>query len=173
MGPGNKAFITQQADFVQTPITSISGGHIGSVVYHQSSREASGLQPSLRTAVGYAIWQDTQFRMLWKSVVGQTMGVQIIRLQGWVLKLYYHEKVASHLHALCVHEGEWVKGWRLTFPSVCCVIGLSPRCMSLNVPGVLITRSKTLLPINKDHKVSLTSNKNLYVCGCQDYSKET
>ncbi|KAK2086644.1 Ubiquitin carboxyl-terminal hydrolase 10 [Saguinus oedipus] len=45
VGPRNKMSITSQADFVQTPITSIFGGHIRSVVYQQSSEESATLQP--------------------------------------------------------------------------------------------------------------------------------
>ncbi|KAK2086660.1 Ubiquitin carboxyl-terminal hydrolase 10 [Saguinus oedipus] len=45
VGPRNKTSITGQADFVQTPITSIFGGHIRSVVYQQSSEESATLQP--------------------------------------------------------------------------------------------------------------------------------
>ncbi|KAK2086602.1 Ubiquitin carboxyl-terminal hydrolase 10, partial [Saguinus oedipus] len=45
VGPRNKMPITSQADFVQTPITSIFGGHIRSVVYQQSSEESATLQP--------------------------------------------------------------------------------------------------------------------------------
>ncbi|KAK2086714.1 Ubiquitin carboxyl-terminal hydrolase 10 [Saguinus oedipus] len=45
VGPRNKTSITGQADFVQTPITSIFGGHIRSVIYQQSSEESTTLQP--------------------------------------------------------------------------------------------------------------------------------
>ncbi|XP_038609708.1 ubiquitin carboxyl-terminal hydrolase 10 isoform X1 [Tachyglossus aculeatus] len=45
VGPRNKTSITRQADFVQTPITGIFGGHIRSVVYQQSSKESATLQP--------------------------------------------------------------------------------------------------------------------------------
>uniref|UniRef100_A0A8C3WAK9 Ubiquitin carboxyl-terminal hydrolase n=1 Tax=Catagonus wagneri TaxID=51154 RepID=A0A8C3WAK9_9CETA len=45
VGPRNKTSVTRQADFVQTPITGIFGGHIRSVVYQQSSRESATLQP--------------------------------------------------------------------------------------------------------------------------------
>jgi ubiquitin carboxyl-terminal hydrolase 10 len=34
VGPKNKTSITRQADFVQTPITGIFGGHIRSVLSH-------------------------------------------------------------------------------------------------------------------------------------------
>lgn len=44
VGPKNKTSITRQADFVQTPITGIFGGHIRSVVYQQSSKESATLQ---------------------------------------------------------------------------------------------------------------------------------
>ncbi|XP_050167048.1 ubiquitin carboxyl-terminal hydrolase 10 isoform X1 [Myiozetetes cayanensis] len=45
VGPRNKSSVTRQADFVQTPITDIFGGHIRSVVYQQSSKESATLQP--------------------------------------------------------------------------------------------------------------------------------
>ncbi|XP_010625912.1 ubiquitin carboxyl-terminal hydrolase 10 [Fukomys damarensis] len=45
VGPRNKTSVTRQADFVQTPITGIFGGHIRSVVYQQSSKESATLQP--------------------------------------------------------------------------------------------------------------------------------
>ncbi|KAM4800918.1 ubiquitin carboxyl-terminal hydrolase 10 isoform X1 [Urocitellus parryii] len=45
VGPRNKSSVTRQADFVQTPITGIFGGHIRSVVYQQSSKESATLQP--------------------------------------------------------------------------------------------------------------------------------
>ncbi|XP_044125427.1 ubiquitin carboxyl-terminal hydrolase 10 isoform X2 [Bufo gargarizans] len=45
VGPRNKSSITRQADFVQTPITDIFGGHMRSVVYQQSSKESATLQP--------------------------------------------------------------------------------------------------------------------------------
>ncbi|XP_051703294.1 ubiquitin carboxyl-terminal hydrolase 10 [Oryctolagus cuniculus] len=45
VGPRNKTSVTRQADFVQTPITCIFGGHIRSVVYQQSSKESATLQP--------------------------------------------------------------------------------------------------------------------------------
>lgn len=45
VGPRNKSSVTHQADFVQTPITGIFGGHIRSVVYQQSSKESATLQP--------------------------------------------------------------------------------------------------------------------------------
>uniref|UniRef100_A0A8C5Y0A9 ubiquitinyl hydrolase 1 n=1 Tax=Microcebus murinus TaxID=30608 RepID=A0A8C5Y0A9_MICMU len=45
VGPRNKTSITCQVDFVPTPITSIFGGHIRSVVYQQSSKESATLQP--------------------------------------------------------------------------------------------------------------------------------
>ncbi|KAK2082611.1 Ubiquitin carboxyl-terminal hydrolase 10 [Saguinus oedipus] len=45
VGPQNKTSITGQADFVQTPITSIFLGHIRSVIYQQSSEESTTLQP--------------------------------------------------------------------------------------------------------------------------------
>ncbi|KAM5262623.1 LOW QUALITY PROTEIN: ubiquitin carboxyl-terminal hydrolase 10 [Ctenodactylus gundi] len=45
VGPRNKASVTRQAHFVQTPITGIFGGHIRSVVYQQSSKESATLQP--------------------------------------------------------------------------------------------------------------------------------
>lgn len=45
VGPKNKTSVTRQADFVQTPITGIFGGHIRSVVYQQSSKESATLQP--------------------------------------------------------------------------------------------------------------------------------
>ncbi|XP_031977613.1 ubiquitin carboxyl-terminal hydrolase 10 [Corvus cornix cornix] len=44
VGPRNKSSVTRQADFVQTPITDIFGGHIRSVVYQQSSKESATLQ---------------------------------------------------------------------------------------------------------------------------------
>ncbi|XP_072277897.1 ubiquitin carboxyl-terminal hydrolase 10 isoform X2 [Pyxicephalus adspersus] len=45
VGPRNKSSVTRQADFVQTPITDIFGGHMRSVVYQQSSKESATLQP--------------------------------------------------------------------------------------------------------------------------------
>uniref|UniRef100_A0A8D0GQ86 Ubiquitin carboxyl-terminal hydrolase n=1 Tax=Sphenodon punctatus TaxID=8508 RepID=A0A8D0GQ86_SPHPU len=45
VGPRNKSSVTRQADFVQTSITDIFGGHIRSVVYQQSSKESATLQP--------------------------------------------------------------------------------------------------------------------------------
>ncbi|KAM6353831.1 ubiquitin carboxyl-terminal hydrolase 10 isoform 2-T2 [Alca torda] len=45
VGPRNKSSVTRQADFIQTPITDIFGGHIRSVVYQQSSKESATLQP--------------------------------------------------------------------------------------------------------------------------------
>uniref|UniRef100_A0A8C9JVT2 Ubiquitin carboxyl-terminal hydrolase 10 n=1 Tax=Panthera tigris altaica TaxID=74533 RepID=A0A8C9JVT2_PANTA len=45
VGPRSKTSVTRQAEFVQTPITGIFGGHIRSVVYQQSSRESATLQP--------------------------------------------------------------------------------------------------------------------------------
>uniref|UniRef100_A0A452TPS5 Ubiquitin carboxyl-terminal hydrolase n=1 Tax=Ursus maritimus TaxID=29073 RepID=A0A452TPS5_URSMA len=45
VGPRNKTSVTRQAEFVQTPITGIFGGHIRSVVYQQSSKESATLQP--------------------------------------------------------------------------------------------------------------------------------
>uniref|UniRef100_A0A673V768 Ubiquitin carboxyl-terminal hydrolase n=2 Tax=Suricata suricatta TaxID=37032 RepID=A0A673V768_SURSU len=45
VGPRNRTSVTRQADFVQTPITGIFGGHIRSVVYQQSSKESATLQP--------------------------------------------------------------------------------------------------------------------------------
>ncbi|XP_027629246.1 ubiquitin carboxyl-terminal hydrolase 10 [Tupaia chinensis] len=45
VGPRNKSSVTRQAEFVQTPITGIFGGHIRSVVYQQSSKESATLQP--------------------------------------------------------------------------------------------------------------------------------
>ncbi|XP_027702222.1 ubiquitin carboxyl-terminal hydrolase 10 isoform X1 [Vombatus ursinus] len=45
VGPRNKTSVTRQADFIQTPITGIFGGHIRSVVYQQSSKESATLQP--------------------------------------------------------------------------------------------------------------------------------
>ncbi|GAB1293724.1 Ubiquitin carboxyl-terminal hydrolase 10 [Apodemus speciosus] len=45
VGPKNKSSVTRQAEFVQTPITGIFGGHIRSVVYQQSSKESATLQP--------------------------------------------------------------------------------------------------------------------------------
>ncbi|XP_042636669.1 ubiquitin carboxyl-terminal hydrolase 10 [Orycteropus afer afer] len=45
VGPRNKTSVTRQADFAQTPITGIFGGHIRSVVYQQSSKESATLQP--------------------------------------------------------------------------------------------------------------------------------
>ncbi|XP_039359264.1 ubiquitin carboxyl-terminal hydrolase 10 isoform X3 [Mauremys reevesii] len=45
VGPRNKSSVTRQADFVQTAITDIFGGHIRSVVYQQSSKESATLQP--------------------------------------------------------------------------------------------------------------------------------
>ncbi|XP_051024840.1 ubiquitin carboxyl-terminal hydrolase 10 isoform X4 [Acomys russatus] len=45
VGPKNKTSVTRQADFIQTPITGIFGGHIRSVVYQQSSKESATLQP--------------------------------------------------------------------------------------------------------------------------------
>ncbi|XP_049719922.1 ubiquitin carboxyl-terminal hydrolase 10 isoform X2 [Loxodonta africana] len=45
VGPRNKTSVTRQADFVQTPITGIFGGHIRSVVYQQTSKESATLQP--------------------------------------------------------------------------------------------------------------------------------
>ncbi|XP_029463949.1 ubiquitin carboxyl-terminal hydrolase 10 isoform X2 [Rhinatrema bivittatum] len=45
VGPRNKSSVTRQADFVQTLITDIFGGHIRSVVYQQSSKESATLQP--------------------------------------------------------------------------------------------------------------------------------
>ncbi|KAM6430116.1 ubiquitin carboxyl-terminal hydrolase 10 isoform 2-T2 [Liasis olivaceus] len=45
VGPRNKSSVTRQADFVQTPITDIFGGHIRSVVYQQSLKESATLQP--------------------------------------------------------------------------------------------------------------------------------
>ncbi|KAM4721904.1 ubiquitin carboxyl-terminal hydrolase 10 [Rhinophrynus dorsalis] len=45
VGPRNKSSVTRQADFVQTLITDIFGGHMRSVVYQQSSKESATLQP--------------------------------------------------------------------------------------------------------------------------------
>ncbi|KAE8608701.1 hypothetical protein XENTR_v10011576 [Xenopus tropicalis] len=45
VGPRHKSSVTRQADFVQTPITDIFGGHMRSVVYQQSSKESATLQP--------------------------------------------------------------------------------------------------------------------------------
>ncbi|XP_030890874.1 ubiquitin carboxyl-terminal hydrolase 10 [Leptonychotes weddellii] len=45
VGPRNKTSVTRHAEFVQTPITGIFGGHIRSVVYQQSSKESATLQP--------------------------------------------------------------------------------------------------------------------------------
>ncbi|XP_055002126.1 ubiquitin carboxyl-terminal hydrolase 10 [Sorex araneus] len=45
VGPRHRTAVTRQADFVQTPITGIFGGHIRSVVYQQSSRDSATLQP--------------------------------------------------------------------------------------------------------------------------------
>ncbi|XP_075394130.1 ubiquitin carboxyl-terminal hydrolase 10 isoform X1 [Tenrec ecaudatus] len=45
VGPRNKSSVTRQAEFGQTPITGIFGGHIRSVVYQQSSKESATLQP--------------------------------------------------------------------------------------------------------------------------------
>ncbi|XP_069595577.1 ubiquitin carboxyl-terminal hydrolase 10 [Ranitomeya imitator] len=45
VGPRNKSSITRQADFIQTPITEIFGGHMRSVVYQHSSKESATLQP--------------------------------------------------------------------------------------------------------------------------------
>ncbi|XP_077309145.1 ubiquitin carboxyl-terminal hydrolase 10 [Lithobates pipiens] len=45
VGPRNKSSVTRQADFVQTPITDVFGGHMRSVVYQQSSKESATLQP--------------------------------------------------------------------------------------------------------------------------------
>ncbi|KAM9301820.1 ubiquitin carboxyl-terminal hydrolase 10 [Gastrophryne carolinensis] len=45
VGPRNKSLVTRQADFIQTPITDIFGGHMRSVVYQQSSKESATLQP--------------------------------------------------------------------------------------------------------------------------------
>ncbi|KAG8437538.1 hypothetical protein GDO86_008302 [Hymenochirus boettgeri] len=45
VGPRNKSSVTRQADFVQTLITEIFGGHMRSVVYQQSSKESATLQP--------------------------------------------------------------------------------------------------------------------------------
>uniref|UniRef100_A0A8C6RKM7 Ubiquitin carboxyl-terminal hydrolase 10 n=1 Tax=Nannospalax galili TaxID=1026970 RepID=A0A8C6RKM7_NANGA len=45
VGPRNKTSVTRQADFVETPITGIFGGHVRSVVYQQSSKESATLQP--------------------------------------------------------------------------------------------------------------------------------
>ncbi|KAM4614521.1 ubiquitin carboxyl-terminal hydrolase 10 isoform 2-T2 [Discoglossus pictus] len=45
VGPRNKSLVTRQADFVQTLITDIFGGHMRSVVYQQSSKESATLQP--------------------------------------------------------------------------------------------------------------------------------
>ncbi|XP_030045327.1 ubiquitin carboxyl-terminal hydrolase 10 [Microcaecilia unicolor] len=45
VGPRNKSSVTRQADFVQTLITDIFGGHIRSVVYQHSSKESATLQP--------------------------------------------------------------------------------------------------------------------------------
>ncbi|XP_018430458.1 PREDICTED: LOW QUALITY PROTEIN: ubiquitin carboxyl-terminal hydrolase 10 [Nanorana parkeri] len=45
VGPRNKSAVTRQADFVQTAVTDIFGGHMRSVVYQQSSKESATLQP--------------------------------------------------------------------------------------------------------------------------------
>ncbi|XP_055992954.1 ubiquitin carboxyl-terminal hydrolase 10 [Sorex fumeus] len=45
VGPRNRTAVTRQADFVQTPITGIFGGHIRSVVSQQSSKDSATLQP--------------------------------------------------------------------------------------------------------------------------------
>ncbi|XP_068116281.1 ubiquitin carboxyl-terminal hydrolase 10 isoform X2 [Hyperolius riggenbachi] len=45
VGPRNRSSVTRQADFVQTSITDIFGGHMRSVVYQQSSKESATLQP--------------------------------------------------------------------------------------------------------------------------------
>ncbi|XP_073410969.1 ubiquitin carboxyl-terminal hydrolase 10 [Dendrobates tinctorius] len=45
VGPRNKSSVTRQADFIQTPITEIFGGHMRSVVYQHSSKESATLQP--------------------------------------------------------------------------------------------------------------------------------
>ncbi|KAM4017764.1 LOW QUALITY PROTEIN: ubiquitin carboxyl-terminal hydrolase 10 [Anomaloglossus baeobatrachus] len=45
VGPRNRSSVTRQADFIQTPITEIFGGHIRSVVYQHSSKESATLQP--------------------------------------------------------------------------------------------------------------------------------
>lgn len=103
VGPRNKAFITQQADFVQTPVTSISSGP--SVFQRSCQCSAIFTDCSWICSLTRYPVQDAL-----EKCGGSDNGGTDIRLQGWVLKLYYHKKVSSHLHALYVHKGKWVEG---------------------------------------------------------------